>query len=59
VSVVGRAPAAFARSPEQRLRALAQANEIRVARARLKREVAAGRIELALLAEDLVALLTR
>jgi len=57
---VGRAPAAFARSPEQRRRALAQANEIRVARARLKREVAAGRIELArLLAENLVALLTR
>ncbi len=35
------------RSPEQRLFALAKANEVRVARARLKRDLASGRIELA------------
>jgi hypothetical protein len=35
------------RSPEQRLRALQQANEIRSARAQLKRDLASGRIELA------------
>jgi hypothetical protein len=34
------------RSREQRLRALAKANEVRLARARLKRELAAGRVEL-------------
>jgi hypothetical protein len=34
VPVVSRAPTAFGRSPEQRLRALAKANEVRVARAR-------------------------
>ena len=45
-------PSAFGRSPEQRLHALAKANEVRVARAQLKRGVAAGRIQLAgLLAE--------
>jgi hypothetical protein len=46
VSVVSRAPVptASGRSPEQRLRALAKANEVRVARAQLKREVASGRI---------------
>lgn len=36
-----------ARSPEQRLGALAKANEIRRARAQLKRELASGRIGLA------------
>ena len=35
------------RSREQRLRALKQANEVRSARARLKRDLAAGEIELA------------
>src|SRR6266508_1541475 len=44
---VARARTAFARSLEQRLRALARANEVRVERARLKRRVAAGRIPLA------------
>jgi hypothetical protein len=52
VVVASRAPAAFGCSPEQRLRALAKANEVRVARARLKRAVAAGRIELARLVAD-------
>jgi hypothetical protein len=52
VPVVSRTPTAFGRSPEQRLRALAKANEVRVARARLKREVAAGRIELARLVAE-------
>ncbi len=50
--VVSRAPTAFGRSPEQRLRALAKANEVRVARARLKQDVAAGRIELARVLAD-------
>jgi hypothetical protein len=35
------------RSREQRLRALEQANEVRPARAKLKRQLAAGEIELA------------
>jgi len=35
------------RSREQRLRSLQQANEIRSARAQLKRDLASGRIELA------------
>ncbi len=35
------------RSREQRLRALQHANEVRSARAQLKRDLAAGRIELA------------
>jgi hypothetical protein len=35
------------RSPEQRLWALARANEVRLARARLKRDLAAGRVALA------------
>ena len=35
------------RSREQRLRALEQANEVRSARAKLKRQLAAGEIELA------------
>ena len=34
------------RSREQRLRALAQANQVRTARAELKRELASGKIEL-------------
>ena len=34
------------RSREQRLRALEQANEVRAARAKLKRELASGKIEL-------------
>jgi hypothetical protein len=40
------------RSPEQRLRALAKANEVRLARAQLKRELAAGKIELAQVLSD-------
>jgi len=35
------------RSREQRLRALAKANEVRLARARLKRQLSAGSLELA------------
>jgi hypothetical protein len=35
------------RSPEQRLGALAHANEVRLARAQLKRDLAAGRLGLA------------
>jgi hypothetical protein len=42
-----RKPTAPGRSPEQRLRALEKANEVRLARAQLKRELAAGKIELA------------
>ena len=49
--VVSRTPAP-GRSPEQRLRALAKANEVRLARAQLKRELAAGRIELAQVVAD-------
>jgi hypothetical protein len=49
---VSRTPTAPGRSPEQRLRALAKANEVRVARAQLKRQVAAGRIELAQVVAD-------
>jgi hypothetical protein len=41
-----------ARSPEQRERALAKANEVRPARARLKRDLTAGRIELARVVSD-------
>jgi S13-like H2TH domain len=52
VSVGSRAPTASGRSPEQRLRALAKANEVRVVRARLKRWVAAGRIELARVVDE-------
>jgi hypothetical protein len=52
VPVGNRAPTAIGRSPEQRLRALAKANEVRVARAQLKRELAAGRIELARLVAE-------
>jgi len=45
---VGKAPAAVrARSREQRLRALQQANETRLARAKLKKELASGKLELA------------
>jgi hypothetical protein len=45
---VGTAPAAVpGRSREQRLRALQQANEIRLARAKLKKELASGKLELA------------
>ncbi len=36
-----------ARSPEQRLHALAKANQVRSARAQLKRDLAAGTVELA------------
>jgi S13-like H2TH domain len=36
-----------ARSPKQRERALAKANEVRLARAHLKRDLAAGRVQLA------------
>ena len=41
-----------ARSPEQRLRALEKANDVRRARAELKRELAAGRIKLAQVLSD-------
>jgi len=40
------------RPGEQRLRALAKANEVRSERAQLKRELAAGRIQLACLLND-------
>jgi hypothetical protein len=40
------------RSSEQRLQALAKANEVRSERAQLKRELAAGRIQLARLLND-------
>jgi hypothetical protein len=52
VSVVSRTATAFGRSPEQRLPALAKANEVPVARAQLKRGGAAGRIELARLVAE-------
>jgi hypothetical protein len=51
VPVVSRTPAP-GRSPEQRLRALAKANEVRLARAQLKREVATGRLALARVLAD-------
>jgi len=51
VPVVSRTPAP-GRSPEQRLRALAKANEVRLARAQLKREVATGRLALARVVAD-------
>jgi hypothetical protein len=41
-----RTPRAPARSPEQRLRALAKANQVRSARAHLKRELAHGNVQL-------------
>jgi S13-like H2TH domain len=47
-----RTTGARARSPEQRERALAKANEVRLARARLKRDLTAGRIELARVLND-------
>ena len=40
------------RSREQRLRALAQANEVRTARAKLKRELASGKLELVQILAD-------
>jgi hypothetical protein len=40
------------RSPEQRLRALEQANEVRTARAQLKKELASGKIELVQILAD-------
>ena len=40
------------RSREQRLRALEQANEVRRARAKLKRELASGKIELVQILAD-------
>jgi hypothetical protein len=40
-------PSAPGRSREQRLRALQRANEVRSARAQLKKELASGQIELA------------
>lgn len=47
-----RKPSAPTRSPEQRLRALAKANQVRSARAQLKHELAAGSIELARILAD-------
>ncbi len=45
---VGKATAGVpGRSREQRLRALQQANEIRLARAKLKKDLASGKLELA------------
>jgi len=49
---MSRTPTAPGRSPEQRVRALAKANEVRVARTQLKRGVAAGRVELAWVVAD-------
>ena len=40
------------RSSEQRLRALEQANEVRTARAKLKKELASGKIELVQILAD-------
>lgn len=40
------------RSREQRLRALEQANEVRTARAKLKKELASGKIELVQILAD-------
>ena len=40
------------RSREQRLRALAQANEVRTARAKLKKELASGKVELVQILAD-------
>jgi hypothetical protein len=40
------------RSREQRLRALEQANEVRTARAKLKKELASGKIELVQVVAD-------
>ena len=40
------------RSREQRLRALEQANQVRSARARLKQELASGKLELAQIVAD-------
>lgn len=48
----GREPVAPARSPQQRLLALARANEVRMARAHLKREIAAGSIAFAQVLAD-------
>jgi len=47
VLVESRKPTVRTRSPEQRLGALARANEVRLARAQLKRDLAAGRVALA------------
>jgi hypothetical protein len=47
VLVESRKPTVPTRSPEQRLGALARANEVRLARAQLKRDLAAGRVALA------------
>jgi hypothetical protein len=47
-----RRPSAPARSPEQRLDALARANQVRSARAQLKRDLAAGSLKLARVLAD-------
>jgi hypothetical protein len=47
-----RRPSAPARSPEQRLDALAKANQVRSARAQLKRDLAAGSLALARVLAD-------
>jgi S13-like protein len=49
---VSRAPTGFGRSREQRLRALAKANEVRAERAELKRGVAAGRLRVGRVVAD-------
>jgi len=46
VRAESRTPGIPPRSREQRLRALAKANEVRLARAQLKRELSAGSLEL-------------
>ena len=52
MQIESRKPTAPGRSPEQRLRALDKANEVRCSRAQLKRELAAGTIELAQVLTD-------
>ena len=47
-----RSPSAPARSPEQRLHALAKANQVRSARAQLKRDLAANSVELTRILAD-------
>jgi hypothetical protein len=47
-----RRPSAPPRSAEQRLRALAKANQVRSARAQLKRDLAASSVELARILAD-------
>jgi hypothetical protein len=52
VSESGAGAGVLGRSREQRLRALQQANDVRTARAELKKELAAGKIELVQILAD-------